>query len=103
MKIHSIDGKEFEISREVMKQVADSWWEQYGKSEMVQFYSDYQKKAAINIRCAVRSSKCPENEKEVKEAIAEALASNDAKIAAEVLFEAMEWETAYSNLESVQK
>jgi hypothetical protein len=45
----------------------------------------------------------PESEPEVKAAIKKSLASGNYELAAEVIFEAMEWQTAYSGLKSFER
>lgn len=96
-------GRIVELTVPEMKEIADSWWEHYGKSAMEKFFTEYQKTAASNIRKAVKSTSFPENEPEIKEAISYALKHLSTEAAAEVIFEAMEWETAYSTLKSIEQ
>lgn len=98
-----VGGRPLELTVDEMKEIADCWWEHYGKSGMEKFFSEYQKKAAENIRKAVHAATCPENEPEVKKAITFALTHLPADAVAEVIFEAMEWETAYSGLKSIEQ
>lgn len=103
-KSHSFDfhGRTVELTVPEMKEIANTWWEHYGKSAMEKFFTEYQTTAANNIRKAVKSTACPENEPEIKEAISYALKHLSTDAAAEVIFEAMEWETAYSALKSIE-
>lgn len=86
-----------------MKTVADYWWKHFGKNEMIEFYENYKKVAAENIRKALGYFDHPKNEKEVKGAICAALNMNDSEVISEVIFEAMEWQTAYSQLKNFEK
>lgn len=97
-----INGVPTAVSSAEMKMIADYWWEHYGKAKMQTFFENYQKKAAENIRKVTENQEAPKSEKEVKEAIAEVLVHGTAEEAAEVLFEAMEWQTAYANLKSIE-
>lgn len=99
----TIGGKHTMLTTEEMKEIANVYLDQFGKNKMVEFYSHYQKKAAENIQKALGWSDCPKTENDIKESIATALHRNHAELAAEVIFEAMEWETAYSSLESILK
>lgn len=97
-----IDGASVWLTESDMKHIADTWWEHYGKSRMADFFEKYQEKAADNIREALGHTDVPTCEAEVKAAIAQAFDHGDPDLLAEVLFEAMEWETAYSGLESIK-
>ena len=97
-----ISGQDLHLTVEEMKMISDVWWEKYGKSEMEEFFEHYRDKAAENIRKALGFSKEPESEKEVKAAIAHALFCRDPELAAEVIFEAAEWESAYFGLKSIE-
>lgn len=97
----SINGTMVALSVEEMKVIADAWWENYGKSRMEEFFEEYRDRAGNNIAEALGCSHAPESEKQVKGAIAMALASNNPDLAAEVIFEAMEWQTAYAGLKSI--
>jgi hypothetical protein len=68
---------------------------------MEKFFEHYRNKAAGNIRDALGHVGEPESEKEVKGAIAQAVTCGDPKLIAEVMFEAMEWESAYFGLHSI--
>lgn len=96
-----IGGKEMELNAHEAKHIADMWWEKYGKSGMEKFFEHYQKKAAENIGAAV-GRKAPETEREVKVCIACAAFSCDPDLIAEVTFEAMEWQSAYAGLKSIE-
>lgn len=85
-----------------MKDVADSWWNQFGKKKMEVFFTEYQNKAAESIRTALGHSNPPKCEKEIKGAIAQALDCGNPDLVAEVIFEAMEWESAYHGLKSIE-
>ena len=98
----NINGQMVALSSAEMKEIADAWWEKYGKSQMTEFFTGYQKKAGENIRKAVHATSCPESEPEVKKAISFALSHLHADAVAEVIFEAMEWETAYATLKSIE-
>jgi hypothetical protein len=95
-------GRSVELTVPEMKEIADTWWEHYGKSAMEKFFTEYQQKAAGNIQKAVHSTALPASEPDVKNAISYALKNLSADVAAEVIFEAMEWETAYSGLKSIE-
>ena len=97
-----INNSEVALTPGEMKMIADIWWEHYGKSRMEEFFEKYRDRAGNNIAEALGCSHAPENEKEVKGAIAMALASNNPDLAAEVIFEAMEWESAYSGLKGIE-
>lgn len=101
---HSFDfhGRTVELTVPEMKEISNTWWEHYGKSAMEKFFTGYQKKAAGNIQKAVHSTALPASEPDVKNAISYALKNLSADVAAEVIFEAMEWETAYSGLKSIE-
>lgn len=100
MEKFMIGGKEMELTEHEMKHISNVWWEKFGKSGMEKFFEHYQKKAAENIGAAV-GRKAPETEREVKVCIACAAFSCDPDLIAEVMFEAMEWQTAYAGLESI--
>lgn len=95
-------GRIVELTVPEMKEIADTWWEHYGKSAMEKFFTGYQEKAAGNIQKAVHSTALPASEPDVKSAISYALKNLSTDAAAEVIFEAMEWETAYSALKSIE-
>lgn len=97
-----IDGASVWMAEADMKRIADTWWEHYGKSRMTDFFEKYQEKAADHIREALGHTDAPTCEDEVKAAIAQAIDYDNPDLIAEVLFEAMEWETAYSGLESIK-
>jgi hypothetical protein len=96
-----IGGREMELSVDEMKEISNAWWEHYGKSGMAKFFEHYQSKAAGNIRDALGHCNVPECEKDVKFAIAQAIIGGDPCHIAEVVFEAMEWESAYFGLKSI--
>ena len=102
MKVKSINGQEFEISHEEAKRISASLGNPSFKSEMREFFTHYQHTAAENIQKVTESKEAPKSEKEVKEAIAEVMVYGTAEEVAEVLFEAMEWQTAYANLKSIE-
>lgn len=99
----TINGAMVALSAAEMKEIADAWWEHYGKSQMAEFFTGCQKKAGENIAAALNCKRPPENEPEVKSAIAMALAQGNTDLAGEVIFEAMEWETAYAGLKSIEQ
>ena len=70
---------------------------------MKKFYEDYQGTAAEHIREALGHHAPPMCEKEVKGAICQALEHGDPELIAEVIFEAMEWETAYAALKNIDE
>jgi hypothetical protein len=96
-----VGGREMELSVDEMKEISNAWWEHYGKSGMAKFFEHYQSKAAGNIRDALGHCNVPEREKDVKSAIAQAIIGGDPCLMAEVMFEAMEWESAYFGLHSI--
>ena len=98
----SIGGKHMMLTREEMAEIADAWWNHYGKHGMTEFFTRYQKRAEENIRKVLGFAECPKDEKEIKGSISFAL-THHPEVAAEVIFEAMEWESAYSALESSKK
>lgn len=98
-----VGGRQIAMTAAEMKEVADYWWENHGKHSMQKFFQDYQARAADNIRKALGFHNPPADEKEVKSAIAQAFMDGDVDLIAEVVFEAMEWQTAYSNLENIDK
>lgn len=109
MRIKAIDGREFEITHEEAKRIAEmmSGGNVFKRNheftaKMHDFYSHYQHTAAENIRNVTEGKEAPKSEKEVKEAIAEVLVYGTSEEVAEVLFEAMEWQTAYANLKSIE-
>ena len=97
----NINGAMVALSAAEMKEIADAWWEHYGKSKMTEFFTGYQKKAGENIAAALNCKEPPKNEPEVKGAIAMALQCGNTDLAGEVIFEAMEWCYAYAGLESI--
>lgn len=102
MKVKSITGQEFEISHEEAKRISAMLPHQDFKAEMKEFFTHYHHKAAKNIQTVVESVNAPMSEKDVKHAIATVLEHGSPEEVAEVLFEAMEWETAYANLKSIE-
>ena len=102
MKVKSITGQEFEISHEEAKRISAMLPHQDFKAEMKEFFTHYRHTAAQNIQTVVESVRAPMSEKDVKHAIATVLEHGTPEEVAEVLFEAMEWETAYANLESIE-
>ena len=109
MKVRAIDGQEFEISMDEAKRIA----EHLGMHPVINrnpeftgrmrtFFTHYKETAAKHIQEVVESMQPPMCEKEVKAAIARAISRGTPEEAAEVLFEAMEWETAYANLKSIE-
>ena len=109
MKIKAIDGREFEISHEEAKRIAEtmSGGSVFKRSpeftaKMHEFYSHYQHTAAEHIRKAVGAAMPPMTEEEVKEAVAMAITHCSPETAAEVIYEAAEWQTAYANLKSIE-
>lgn len=99
----TIGGKQTALTVAEMKEIADTWWEHYGHKSMKTFFEEYQQKAAENIRKALGHHTVPACEKEVKAAIAQAVFDGNVDLIAEVIFESMEWETAYSALESIKE
>lgn len=98
----TIDGQTVHLPDGEVKRIADHYWETVGKRTMQNFYSDYKHRAAENIRKALGACKPPENERDIKGAIALALRHCDAELAGDVLFEAMEWQTAYAALKNIE-
>lgn len=96
-----IGGKEMELTAHEAKHIADMWWEKYGKSGMEKFFEHYRKKAAENIGKAIGRMP-PESEHDVKIALSIAAFSQDPDLIAEVTFEAMEWQSAYAGLKSIE-
>ena len=96
-----VGGAAISFTPDEMKEIADAWWEHYGKSGMEKFFAHYRDKAAENIRTALGHHKGPESEDAVKGAIAQAFVTGDPSLIAEVFYEATEWETAHSALESI--
>jgi hypothetical protein len=109
MKIKAIDGREFEITHEEAKRIAEmvSGGNVFKRNpeftaKMHDFYSHYQHTAAQNIQKAVGANHPPMTEDDVKLAVAMAITHYSPEVAAEVIFEAAEWETAYANLKSLE-
>lgn len=102
MKARSINGQEFEISHEEAHHIASQLHNPNFKTEMKEFYSHYQHTAAHNIQAVVEFPKPPMTEKEVKNAIAAVLTHGTPDEVAEVLFESVEWGTAYATLKSIE-
>lgn len=97
-----IDGKEVFLSPAEMKIIADIWWENYGKNSMKEFFERYHRKAGKHIAAALGFAEAPASEKDVKGAIARAVSCGNPDVIAEVVFEAMEWQTAYAGLKSIE-
>lgn len=97
----SMGAKQIALTIEEMKVIADYYWEHHGKNSMKDFYEKYQHNAAENIREALGMHEPPEEEKDIKNCIAMALIDGNADLFAEVVFEAMEWETAYAALKNI--
>lgn len=99
-----IGGVEVAMTADEMKAVADAWWEHFGKSSMEKFWERHRDQAGENIRKALKCTEPPVTEDDVKGAISMALAPGyGSGVAGEVIFEAMEWQTAYSGLKSIEK
>ena len=96
-----VGGRPLELTVDEMKEIADTWWEHYGKSGMEKFFEHKHEKAGKHIAEALSFKEPPETEKEVKGAISLAIASGQAELIAEVVYEAMEWQTAYAGLASI--
>ena len=101
--LFTIGGRPISLTHTEMEMVADYWWEHHGKKSMENFFKSYQHKAAENIKKAIGYHTAPNNEPEIKLAIAHALEDGDSDLIAEVMFEAMEWQTAHSNLKSIDR
>lgn len=99
----TVSSGEISLTPAEMEHIANVWWEHYGKSKMEKFFEHYQKKAGEHIAAALGFMAAPESEPEVKAAIKKSLASGNYELAAEVIFEAMEWQTAYSGLKSFER
>ena len=98
-----INGREVHLTPGEMKIIADIWWENYGKHSMKVFFERYHKKASENIMKALEAHMPPASEEDVKGAIARAVSAGHPSLIAEVVFEAMEWQTAYAGLKSIQE
>lgn len=97
----TVDGLVVHLTEEEVKRLADHYWEHSGKHKMKDFFIRYQHTAADNIRKALGYQTHPDAEEKVKAAIAEALEAGNPDVIAEVVYEAMEWQTAYANLKSI--
>lgn len=84
-----------------MKEIADAWWEHYGKDTMKESAEKTMHKAARHIARAFGYDEVPKSEAEIKGAIAASLAGCRREIAGEVIFEAMEWANAYYTLRQI--
>ena len=107
MKVKSITGPEFEISPEEARRIADIVHHSGSHQpdfthRMKEFFTRYQHTAARNIADVIDEESLPDCEKEVKHAIAIALEHGSYEEIAEVIYEAMEWQTAYATLESIE-
>lgn len=98
----TIEGQMVHLPDGEIKRISDHYWATIGQKTMLEFYSAYKRSAAENIRKALGACKPPEHEEDVKGAIALALRHCDAELAGEVLFEAMEWQTAYAALKNIE-
>lgn len=96
-----IGGRQIEVTVDEMKEIADIWWEHYGKSAMEKFFEYKLEKAGQHIAEALGFKEPPETEAEVKGAISLAVSSGNCKLIAEVVYEAMEWQTASAGLKSI--
>lgn len=103
-KSHSFDfhGRTVELTVPEMKEIANTWWEHYGKSAMEKFFEHKLEKAGQHIAEALDFKEPPETEAEVKGAISRAVSSGNCKLIAEVVYEAMEWQTAAAGLKSFE-
>lgn len=97
----TVDGQVVHLAEDEVKRLADLYWEHSGKHKMKDFFTRYQHTAADNIRKALGYQTHPDTEVKVKAAIAEALEAGNPDVIAEVVYEAMEWQTAYANLKSL--
>lgn len=98
-----IGGKQTALTEQEMKEISNAWWNKTGKSSMISYFEEMEIKAAENIRKALGHCRVPMCEKDVKAAIAQAIASADPCLIAEVIHEAAEWESAYFGLNSVRE
>ena len=98
MKVHTVDGAEVEITMEEALRIHAA----VTPHKTTHFFRDYQHTAADNIRKALGVEKLPVTEPEIKAAIAIAADVGDPDMIAEIVFEAMEWETAYAHLKSAE-
>ena len=97
----TVDGQVVHLAEDEVKRLADLYWEHSGKHKMKAFFTSYQHTAADNIRKALGYQTHPDTEEKVKAAIAAAWESGNPDLIAEVVYEAMEWQTAYANLKSI--
>ena len=102
-KQHAAQHTASERQQHADKATADRWWSDHGKHSMKKFYEDYQGTAAEHIQKALGHHAPPMCENEVKGAICQALEHGDPDLIAEVIFEAMEWETAYAALKNIDE
>lgn len=99
----TVGGRTVMLTVPEMKEISRYYWEHFGKKSMLDFFEKYKHKAAENIRKALRMAEAPEEEADVKWAIAMALRHDDAALAGEVLFESMEFAVAHATLESIEE
>jgi hypothetical protein len=100
--VFNFNGRQVALTTMEVKHIANYYWEHIGKHSMVEYYKKYQHKAAEHIMRATHSSELPATEKNVKSAIAYAVAVGEPGLIAEVIFEGMEWAIAYAALESIE-
>ena len=98
----TVGGRTLPFTITEMKEISNYYWEHFGKHSMEHFFERYRRKAAENIRAALRMAEAPADEHDVKWALAMALRHGEPELIAEVLFEAMEWETAYAALKNIE-
>lgn len=97
----TVDGQVVHLAEDEVKRLADHYWEHSGKHKMKDFFTRYQHTAADNIRKVFGFQTHPDTEEKVKAAIAAAWETGNPDVIAEVVYEAMEWQTAYANLKSI--
>ena len=102
MQVHTLTGSVVEISPEEANRIHNEVHKKtpllsrlsQGNSKEHGYYSHMRDKAAEHICEVAHCSHPPKNEAEVKEVIAHVLESDDAKLVAEVLYEAAEFSIA---------
>lgn len=89
-----VGGKDMELTHHEMKEIADKYWEHWGKHSMLDYAKKMMHKANENIAEALGVPGVPEDEDDVKEMISEAISSamltGDFDMLAEVLYESSE-------------
>lgn len=101
-----IGGKETELTAHEMQRIADTYWEHWGKKKMLTFAEKMKHKATNNIADALAMHHKPEDEDDIKDAMARAIylavTSGDWDLLAEVFYEASEAAAACFSIYNIE-